>query len=368
MNPEVGFDTFRTQIEVQKYLDALGIEILPSKVGVIGRIKVEGAEEYIALRADMDALFIQEENDVPYRSTIDGSMHACGHDGHTAMLMGAAKVLNEKKDQLKKSVLLIFQPAEEGPNLGGARIMLKDLISLGLADKVTAIFAFHLTTRIPIGTIAYFPGVTMASTDEFVIHFRGTGGHASEPHLSTDAVSSAAHFITLMEAQLSRNIDPLESAIFSVGMVNGGTAKNIIAPHCTIQGTIRCLSEDIRKRIRLELNRVIESVKALKGCEITLDFLSGLPTLENDANLIKSSMEMVRRDMPRISIMEQTKGQLGAEDFAFFAQAFPAAFIWIGAMNEEKGFIHGMHTPVFDFDEDALPIGTELFARLAISS
>lgn len=368
MNPEVGFDTFRTQIEVQKYLNSLGVEILPSKIGVIGRIQVDGAEEYFAMRADMDALPIHEENIVPYRSTTDGAMHACGHDGHTAMLMGAVKILTEKKDQLKKSVLFIFQPAEEGPNLGGARIMLKDLKELGLLDKISSIVAFHLSTRIPTATIAYHPGTTMSSTDEFTIRFRGTGGHSSEPHHSTDTISCAAHFITLMESQLSRTIDPLESAVFSVGMVNGGTAKNIIAPLCTVEGTIRCLNEDIRQRIRLELDQVLDAVKALRGCEVELDFLSGLPVLSNNSDLLHSIVQLVHRDMTHLTVYEQPKGQLGAEDFAFFAREVPAAFVWIGAMNEEKGFIHGAHTPLFDFDENALPIGTELFVRLALES
>lgn len=368
MHPECGFDTKDTERFVREFLQGENIEIIPSTVGVMGMIRGNNTKGIIALRADMDALNLTEENPVAYQSTVPGRMHACGHDGHTAMLMGAARVLNANKAQLSHDVLLIFQPAEEGPDLGGARIMLKDLENLGMASQIRYIYAQHLTTEFETGNISLKYGSLMASTDEFTIEIIGKGGHAGIPQKAVDAISIAAKFITEIESFMSRKLDPFDPAVFSIGTIAGGSAKNIIAEKSFLSGTIRCQSETNRQYILDHADKILQGICAYTGADYKLDILHGLPVLLGDDGATDQAKTIAVDMLGKDHVILAKTASMGAEDFAYFAQKIPAAFIWIGARNEDKGYVHMMHNPKFDFDEDALPIGVELFVRFALQS
>ena len=245
MHPEVGFDTQNTEKYITEILKTLNVELLDAKMGVMGIIRGKDSSRIVALRADMDALPIQEANEVPYASVCPGKMHACGHDGHTSMLLGTARFLSEHRDLLPMDVLLVFQPAEEGPDLGGARVMLKDLQEKGIAKKIVNFFALHLFNDYPTGKVGVKYGSMAASTDEYDITILGKGGHAAQPHKCVDALSVGAQIVNSMESYMSRRMDPFDQAIFSVGIFHAGTAKNIIAQTAKIAGTIRCQREDI---------------------------------------------------------------------------------------------------------------------------
>lgn len=365
-NPEVGFDTHNTEKYVTEFLNSQKIEIIPSSVGVMGMIRCGGSNDIIALRADMDALNLTEENDVEYKSQNAGKMHACGHDGHTSMLMGAAKILNNNREKLKHNILLIFQPAEEGPNLGGARVMLKDLEEKGFLPKIKCIYGQHITTEYEAGKIPIKYGSLTASTDEFTIDIIGKGGHAGIPQEAIDAISVAAKFIGEMESFMSRRIDPFDPAIFSVGIINGGSAKNIIAERAAISGTIRCQSEENRKYILENAEKILKGICLYSGAAYKLDILHGLPVLVSDDKVMDTVKNIAVDVVGKDNVIDKKKAGMGAEDFAYFAQKIPAAFIWMGARNEKKGFVNLMHSPKFDFDESVLPAGVKMLCGFAM--
>lgn len=368
MHPEIGFDTKNTEILVKEKLEQEGIEILPAKMGIIGRIRGNNSGRFVALRADMDALCLQEENEVSYRSQVPNKMHACGHDGHTAMLLGAAKLLNRHKDQLPADVLLIFQPAEEGPNLGGARIMFADLQEKGLAEKVSSIYGLHLMNDYSTGTVASKPGAMAASTDEFTIRITGRGGHAGQPDKSIDALSIGAKVVSAMESFMSRRINPFDPAIFSVGIFQSGSAINIIAETAKIAGTLRCQNEETREYILHNMHQIAEGICSAYGASCHIDVLHGLPPLINDERTEKRAMEIAEAAVGGEKLVEIKNPMMGAEDFAYFAKSIPAAFLWIGSGNKEKGFVNLAHHPKFDFDEEAMETGIRILCDLAINS
>lgn len=368
MHPECGFDTKQTEHFVRSFLESNHIEILPSTVGVMGVIRANSAHGMIALRADMDALNLTEETGAPYQSQIPGRMHACGHDGHTAMLMGAAQILNAHRSELDHDILLLFQPAEEGPNLGGARIMLKDLEDAGLVPSIRSVYGQHLTTAFDTGTITLKYGSVMASTDEFTIRLIGSGGHAGYPHQAVDAISLAARFITEIESFMSRGIDPFDPAVFSIGMIQGGTMKNIIAETAELSGTIRCQSEANRARILERADRILQGIACATGAKYELDILHGLPVLVNDDGILDQAKAAAEIAVGGKQVLMSRTASMGAEDFAYFAQKIPAAYLWIGARNEGKGFTQIMHNPGFDFDEEALSVGIRMFVEFVFQS
>ncbi len=367
-HPECGFDTKQTEKYVKEFLNQEKIEIIPSTVGVMAIIKGIGNGDIIALRADMDALNLFEENDVEYKSQNPGKMHACGHDGHTAMLMGAAKILNRNKDKLNNDVVLIFQPAEEGPDLGGARIMLKDLEMNGLLPKIKYIYGQHISTEYELGTISIKYGSVTASTDEFTIEIIGKGGHAGIPQKAVDAISISAKFITEIESFMSRKIDPFDPAVFSIGILQGGSAKNIIAEKSTLSGTIRCQSEQNRKYILENVENILKGICLYSGASYKLDILHGLPVLVTDDSATDIAKSIGFNVVGKENVIISKTATMGAEDFAYFAQKIPATFIWIGAKNEQKGFVHLMHNPKFDFDEDVLVTGIKMICSFALQN
>lgn len=367
MHPETGFDTQDTEAFIKEFLLTEGIDILDSPIGVIAKVPAGENKQpgYTALRADIDALPLEEENDVPYKSQVTGKMHACGHDGHTSMLMGAAHVLNKNKKALSRDVLLIFQPAEEGPRLGGARIMLKYLESVGLAKNICAIAALHLTTEYPCGSIAIGYGSMMASTDEFDITITGIGGHVGSPHKAIDALSISAKFITEMESFMSRRMDPFDPAVFAIGTLQAGTARNIIPEKAFITGNLRCQREETRNFVLSNAENLLKALCGYSGSAYVMDVRRGLPVLVNDDDKTKQMQCFAEEVVGSANIFFLPHSNMGAEDFAYFSEKIPAVFTWIGAGNKEKGFTNFLHNPRFNFDENALMIGATLLCKTA---
>lgn len=366
MHPEVGFDTQNTEKHVIEILKELNIEILDAKMGVMGLIRGNDSSRIVALRADMDALPIQEANEVPYASVYPGKMHACGHDGHTAMLLGAARFLSAHRELLPVDVLLVFQPAEEGPNLGGARVMLADLKEKGIADRIINFFGLHLFNDYATGKVGVKYGSMAASTDEFDITILGKGGHAAQPHKCVDALSVGVQVINSMESYMSRRMDPFDQAIFSVGMFHAGTAKNIIAQTAKIAGTIRCQREETRAQIIKDMESIVKGICSGYGADCQIDVLRGLPVLINEKEAVDYSAQVAEQIVGKENLMFLQNPMMGAEDFAYFAEAIPSSFIWIGSASEEKGLTQQNHQPRFDFDEDALALGIRLLTAMAV--
>lgn len=366
MHPEVGFETQNTERMVRERLTELGIEILPNKTGVIGRIAGRDHSRAVALRADMDALPMQEENEVPYRSTVPGKMHACGHDGHTAMLLSAARLLQENREALAMDVILLFQPSEEkGP--GGAIFMVKDLEELGLKDRIVNGFGLHLFNDSPVGTVLFKYDSSAASTDEFYITVRGCGGHAGLPHKCVDALSIGAKIVTSMESYMSRRMDPFDPAVFSVGIFKAGSAINIVAETAEVSGTIRCQKEETRAKILEDMQRIVKGLCDGWGAQCDIRIVHGLPVLMNDDGAVDYAETVAREIFPAERVLWNKDPMMGAEDFAYFAQAFPSSFIRIGSSNPEKGFTYLGHHPRFDFDETAMETGILLLCGLALN-
>ena len=362
-NPEVGFGTADTEAFVREQLTGLGIEVLDARVGVLGLIHAPHANGIVGLRADMDALPMEELNQVPYCSKRKGAMHACGHDGHTAMLLGAAAMLQTHRQQLQKDVLLVFQPAEEGPDLGGARRMLPELEKKGILPA--AMFALHLTTEQALGNVGLLCGSTMASTDELDITITGQGGHAGLPHCCVDALSIGAHYVAEMESFMSRRIDPFDPAVFAIGTFHAGTVRNVVPERAQLTVTLRCQSEKTRAFILEHAQKILYGLCDAAGAKGEVVIRHGLPVLVTDEQE-ELYVGKLAQQLPGVSPLHLKHAQMGAEDFAYFAQKVPSAFVWLGARNEEKGFTHLMHDPRFDFDEAALPLGASLHCAFAM--
>lgn len=366
-NPETGLNTQSTENFIRSVLAEARVEFLESDCGVLARIRgADSSLPGIALRADMDALPLNELNDVPYKSVVDGKMHACGHDGHTAMLLGAAIILNGMNLNLPRDVYLFFQPAEEGPTPGGALPMIESAKKYGYADKIGRVAALHLSTEYPTGEILLNYGASMASTDEMDIVIRGVGGHVGLPHKAVDALSLAAHFAVEMESFMSRRLDPFDPAIFGIGKLSAGTARNIIADTASMLITIRCQSEAMRGYILDGARGVLKALCDSAGASFDVTVRRGLPVLKNDESFVREVKAEAECTVTPDHVKVLNHSNMGAEDFAFFAAEYPVAFAWIGARNEEKGFTYMMHNPRFDFDEDALLVGTELLCRIAL--
>jgi amidohydrolase len=262
--------------------------------------------------------------------------------------------------------LLVFQPAEEGPNLGGARVMLADLKEKGIADRIINFFGLHLFNDYATGKVGVKYGSMAASTDEFDITILGKGGHAAQPHKCVDALSVGVQVINSMESYMSRRMDPFDQAIFSVGMFHAGTAKNIIAQTAKIAGTIRCQREETRAQIIKDMESIVKGICSGYGADCQIDVLRGLPVLINEKEAVDYSAQVAEQIVGKENLMFLQNPMMGAEDFAYFAEAIPSSFIWIGSASEEKGLTQQNHQPRFDFDEDALALGIRLLTAMAV--
>ncbi|MCR6734894.1 MAG: M20 family metallopeptidase [Afipia sp.] len=361
-NPELMYDVHRTAAFVADHLRSFGCDEVATGlgctgvVGVIkGRKRANGGElKAIGLRADMDALPIEEETGVAYRSTVPGKMHACGHDGHTAMLLGAARYLAETRNFAGDAVV-IFQPAEEGG--AGAAAMIKD----GLMDRfrIDQVYGMHNSPGMPIGTFATRVGPTMAATDHINIHIEGMGGHAARPHKSIDSVLVGAQLITALQSIVSRSVDPLDAAVISICEFHAGNARNVIPQTADLFGTARTLTPEVRDLIEQRVGEVVNGVAQLSGAKITLDYERSYPVLVNHAAETGIAARIAADIAGEANVSSEIPPVMGAEDFAYMLEARPGAFIFIG-----NGDSAGLHHPAYNFNDDAIVYGSSYWIKL----
>jgi len=365
-HPETGEHTENTEMYIRKFLQNQHIEILDLGIGVAGRIPGKSHDKVLALRADLDALPIQEKGNTDYGSQNPGVMHACGHDGHVAMLLTASKVLKEYCGMLEYDVLVLFQPLEEGPG-SGAKIMAERLYQTEFGRRIQYVSAFHLTNEYEVGTIAAKYGSCMGSTDDINLTVKGTGGHVGLPHLAIDAISVGAKIITQIESFLAKGIDPAEPIVLSFGVFQAGRQRATIAETAKLEGSMRCLSEETRKLAKEGIARTVKGICEASNCDYVLDIREDVPVLETDSEVMDRNLKLFRSYLGDEKIVIQKSAKMTAEDFSYFGQYWPVSFMWLGAGNREKGLIAELHNASFDFDEEALTVGAKLHCITVIS-
>lgn len=360
--PEFGFAEHETSALVERELLAAGIDVRRvAGTGIVGTLTGASPGKTIALRADMDALPIQERPGLEFVSEIPGAMHACGHDGHTAMLLGAAVSLARERSSLRGTVRFLFQPAEEGP--GGAKPMIEE----GALRSPDVDFAamLHVWPTLRAGSIGLRPGAMTASCDDFDIRVEGRGGHAGYPHNAVDTIPIAAEIVGALQTIASREVDPLRSIVIAVGRIEGGYRRNVIADSTTLSGTIRCLDESVRASIPERIERIVGGICAAHRAAHEVRFEFGYPSVRNDADLTAKVME-IARSVPQIeSVVELDVPTMGAEDFSYFAQAVPGCMIRLGCASPDDPRPASLHSPEFNLDERALAAGVALLRALA---
>ena len=358
MNPELSTEEFRTRDKIVEYLENLGIEYKTgiADTGVLGIIRGKQSGKTVALRADIDALPIQDKKDVPYKSTVDGKMHACGHDAHAAILLGAAKILKNMEDDLHGNVKLFFQPAEE--TVGGAERM----IDAGVMKnpKVDAVFGLHVSPEINVGKIGIKYGQTNAYTDGLEIIVYGKDGHAARPQEGIDAIVIACQIVIALQSIVSRNIDPLNSSVVTIGTISGGTQGNIIADRVKLTGTIRTLDPNTRELVIERIGNIATQIAEAMGGKAQCIIKAGYIALVNTDEIVDIVRDSGEGILGADNVTVLKSPRLGGEDFAYFAKAAPAAFFRLGCGNAEKGIVHGDHSCFFDIDEECLVFGTAL--------
>lgn len=364
-HPELQFEEVKTNQLVCQTLDELGVAYTSpiAKTGVLATIGT-GEEPCVMLRADMDALPIHEQADVDFRSEVDGKMHACGHDCHTAMLLGAAKLLKQNEAQLAGTVKLVFQPAEEGG--GGGKLMCDE----GVLDSpsVEKAFGLHVWPMLPTGTIGSCAGTMLAAAGQFHISVEGRGGHAAMPHDTIDPITTASKIVVEIQTIVSRELDPLDSGIVSVTLFNAGSAYNVIPPTAELGGTIRALTAHRFDMIKERVRSIAELIAQANQCQATVTFPGiDYPPTVNDGPLWDSISSMAGGLLGPEQVHEFVP-VMGGEDFAFYAEKVPCCFVGLGIRNEQQGAIYGVHHPKFKVDEDALPLGSALHTCFALET
>ena len=358
-HPELQYDVHRTAASVAEKLKTFGCDEVVTgigKTGVVGVIhgRAPGAK-VVGLRADMDALPIEEATALPYKSTVPGKMHACGHDGHTAMLLGAAKYLADTRN-FAGTAVMIFQPAEEGG--AGAKAMLRD----GLFDRfgIQEVFGMHNYPGMPVGQFAIRSGPLMASTDSIAIKLEGKGSHAAWPHLGVDPVLVGAQIVNALQSIVARNVDPLEAAVISICVFQAGQADNVIPQNATLRGTVRTLSPAVRELVKKRVYDVVEGTAKLHGAKADLSYSPGYPVLVNNESRAAFAASVAAEIAGKDKVDRNTPPLMGAEDFAYMLEERPGAFIYVG-----NGDSAMLHHPAYDFNDDAIPLGTSYWVRLA---
>ena len=361
-HPELLFDVHRTAASVAEKLKAFGCDEVATgigRTGVVGVIRGRkapsgGDRKVIGLRADMDALPIEEATNLPYQSTAPGKMHACGHDGHTAMLLGAAKYLAETRN-FAGTAVVIFQPAEEGG--GGGREMVKD----GLMDRfmVDEVYGMHNYPGLPVGQFALRPGPLMAAADRIRIEIEGHGAHAAKPHMGIDTILVGAQMISNLHSIVSRNVDPLESAVISICIFQAGTADNVIPQTALLRGTARSLNVAVQDIVERRVREVVESTAKAFGAKATLTYRRDYPVTINHEKQTAFAGSVAGQVVGAERVDSNVAPVMGAEDFSFMLNARPGAFVFIG-----NGDTAGLHHPAYDFNDDVIPIGTSYWVRL----
>jgi len=360
MNPEIGWQEVNTSKRIKEELDKMGISYIPAaKTGIIATIEGKNDGKTVALRADMDALEVEELNEIDYKSRNKGVSHACGHDGHMAMLLGAGKVLSEIKNELNGTVKLIFQPAEEA--LNGAPSIIED----GGLEGVDNIFGIHLLGMLPVGLVSVGKGPRLSSADHFFVDVIGKGGHGGMPDQTVDAVVAASAIVMNLQSIASREISPVEPIVISVGKFHAGTRFNVIAGSAQLEGTTRCFNSEIGKRLPDIMERIISNTAKSYRAEAKLEYVKGVPPTVNEAKSAERAEKMIS-DTYGKDVLFELPPVTGAEDFSFYLEKVPGVYIFLGAMNEEKGVSQAQHHERFNIDEDALEIGAVLHVQYAL--
>ncbi|MEZ5855489.1 MAG: M20 aminoacylase family protein [Hyphomicrobiaceae bacterium] len=359
-NPEILYDVHRTAGIVAEKLKAFGCdEVVPGigRTGVVGVIKgrSNNSGKVIGIRADMDALPMTETSGVPHASKVKGRMHACGHDGHTAMLLGAAKYLCETRN-FDGTAIVIFQPAEEGG--AGGEAMVKD----GMMERfgIHEVYGLHNQPNQPVGHFSLRPGPLLAAADTFSIEIEGYGAHASRPHLSIDPVAIGCQLHAAMQTIVSRNVDPLKSAVLSITMFQAGEASNVIPQTAVLKGTVRTLEEKVRNNVEKRMNEICSGIAAANGAKVVLNYRRGYPVTENHPAQTEFMASVAREISGPAAVRTDVPPLMGAEDFSYMLKARPGAFIFMG-IGDTKG---GLHHPEYDFNDEAIPAGISFWGRL----
>jgi amidohydrolase len=364
MHPELGFEEVRTAGLVVEHLTRLGCRVYTgvAKTGVIGLLQGARPGPTVMLRFDMDALPIQEENQVEYASQTPGVMHACGHDGHVAIGLGTATLLHRHRDELTGTVKLIFQPGEEGMN--GAEVMVKEGALDDYGPRPDAAFGLHLWNDSPLGQARLTVGPMMAAADRWSLTVKGQGGHGAMPHQTADPVVATAQIISALQTIVSRSVDPQRTAVVTVGTINGGTAFNIIPGQVELSGTIRTFETEVRETVLERLESLCQGVAAGMGVEVDLQIDVLTPATVNDA----AATALMQQVAGEVLGEENVRGDfrtMGSEDMAYFLREVPGCYMFLGSANAGRGLDYPHHNPRFDFDEAALPLGVAILAETA---
>jgi amidohydrolase len=359
-HPELAFKENRTADVVADFLSDLGIEVHRglAGTGVVAKISAGSSSRSIGLRADMDALPLKELNTFPHHSKVEGQMHACGHDGHTAMLLGAAEALAKTRN-FDGTVYLIFQPAEE--HEGGGRVMVEE----GLFDKfpMEMVFGMHNWPGMEAGKISVIEGPVMAGTDRFEITVTGRGGHAAMPHQANDAIVASATLITNLQTLVSRNTDPQEATVVSVTRIHAGHADNILPNSVVLGGTVRSLKPELKDMMEAGVRRICQGVEAMFGVDINIDYSYGYPPTINTKQATDHARIVAEKVVGKDNLVTHLKPSMGAEDFAYMAAAKPGCYVWLGNGMGEGGCM--LHSPHYDFNDDVIPTGIRYWVTLA---
>ena len=359
-HPELGFEEVRTAKIVAEYLADLGLQVRTgiAKTGVTADIVGSLPGPTLLLRADMDALPIKEDTGLPFASSVEGKMHACGHDGHTAILLVTAKMLVQKRETLRGTIRVLFQPAEEGP--GGAEPMIEE----GVMNGVDAALGLHLWLHLPTGHLNFCAGPMLAASDEFDVTVIGTGTHAASPHLGVDPIVVASHIVSQAQTLVSRKVDPKQPCVLSVTRFHAGTAYNVIPQTAQLGGTLRTYDEEVRIQFKEQFTTLCTKVAESHDAQAEVEWREGYPVLVNDAKIVELCELACKEAFHLIPPEERPDPRsMGGEDMSFYLQKVPGCFIFLGAHNKDIGACFNHHHPKFTIDEDALPLGVELFLR-----
>ncbi|MCC6791293.1 MAG: amidohydrolase [Thermomicrobiales bacterium] len=365
-HPELGFQEFETAKLVAERLRSLGVEDIRTGIAVTGVTGLihgtkPGPGKVVMLRADMDALPIHEENEVDYKSRIAGKMHACGHDAHTAGLLGVARLLMNRRDEFSGTVKVLFQPAEEGG--GGALVMINEG---ALEDpKVDAAFGLHVDQGSPIGQISIKAGPAMAAADRFTAIIKGKGGHGALPHETVDPIAVGAQIVSALQMIVGREVDPTEPAVVTVGALIAGEAANVIPDTAEMRGTLRSFNPEVRVQLATRVEEIVKGVAGALRAEVEFTYLPGYPSTVNDPDMTELVREVAAEVVGAENVIDPPL-QMGAEDFSYYLERVPGAFFFVGSKNDEKGFVWGHHHPKFDLDEEFMVYGMETMVKTTL--
>ncbi|WP_073025407.1 M20 metallopeptidase family protein [Lutispora thermophila] len=359
--PELGLEEYKTSQKIKGYLESMGIEYRSvAKTGIKAVIRGKGSKT-IALRADMDALPIEEKAQHEYKSQIPGKMHACGHDAHMAVLLGAAMILKDMENELNGNVVLLFEPAEE--TVGGAKLMIEEGV---LEDPhVDAVIGLHVGENLQCGTIGLKSGAVNAASNPFSVKIRGKGAHGAHPDMGIDPITITCNIINALQTMISRETSPTEPAVLTIGAIHAGTAENVIPDEVEFKGTIRTLSMEHRQFMKSRFREIVEGVSASMRGSAEINIIDGYPCTYNDDMMLKLAWETAPELIHSDKIIELKEPSMGVESFAYFSMERPSLYYVLGCGNKEKGIIYPGHNSRFDIDEDCLPLGSALQALLA---